>query len=56
MGLQTVFNQKNNFRFTICNDSLKEDNNCANSNLLDLNINDHLDYMGYNIAIETLTC
>lgn len=40
----------------LCNDNLKEDDSCSNSNLLDLEVNDHANYMGYDMTLELLTC
>ncbi|CAK56362.1 unnamed protein product (macronuclear) [Paramecium tetraurelia] len=40
----------------ICNDEKKEDPRCSNQNLLDLSVDDHCNYLGYNLAIGVLVC
>jgi hypothetical protein len=43
-------------RKIICDDEFSEDSKCSNSNLIDLDVNDHLMYMGYEIAGWVLLC
>ena len=40
----------------ICNDEKKEDSRCSNQNLVNLNVDDHCTYLGYNLAIGVLIC
>jgi len=42
-------------KHTVCEES-GEDKSCSNKNLADLNIVDHMAYMGYDIAIPVLAC
>ena len=43
-------------RVKICNDADFEDPTCSNANLLDTSVLDHATYMGYDMALELLTC
>lgn len=40
----------------LCNDSVNEDDTCSNKSLVDLSVDDHATYMGYNMALELVLC
>ena len=40
----------------ICKDDDFEDPTCSNANLFDTSVLDHATYMGYDMALELVTC
>lgn len=55
MGTEVYYLGASNGTYQVC-DSSGEDPTCSDGNLLDLNLMDHLDYLGVNLILTYLTC